>query len=75
MLRCISVQFENAPLSVREKFAFPPHKRRELYARLKMLGGGVLLVTCNRTELYFFRPFAEGEALLCAAAQAGAPFS
>ena len=75
MLRCISVQFENVPLSVREKFAFPPHKRRELYARLKMLGGGVLLVTCNRTELYFFRPFAEGEALLCAAAQAGAPFS
>ena len=74
MLRCISVQFENAPVSVREKFAFPPHMRRELYARLKEMGGGVLLVTCNRTELYFFRPFAEGEALLCAAADAAAPF-
>ena len=74
MLRCLSVHFENAPLAVRKTFAFPPRVRRELYARLKEIGGGVLLVTCNRTELYFFSPFAEGEALLSAAGGGRAVF-
>ena len=73
MLHCLSVHFGNAPLSVREKFAFPPQVRRELYARLKERGGGVLLVTCNRTELYAFCPMEEGEALLFSAAGVRAP--
>ena len=73
MLRCLSVHFENAPLRVREKFAFPPQVRRELYARLKDLGGGLLLVTCNRTELYCFCSEEAGRALLFGAAGAEAP--
>ena len=64
MLRCVSVCFEQAPLALREEFAFPPHARRELYARLKTMGGGVLIVTCNRTELYAFCSFAAAEGLL-----------
>lgn len=68
MLHCLSVHFENTPLRVRERFAFPPQVRRELYARLKTSGGGVLLVTCNRTELYCICPIEEAERLLCGAA-------
>lgn len=73
MLRCLSVHFENAPLRVREKFAFPPQVRRELYARLEELGGGLLLVTCNRTELYCFCSEEAARALLFGAAGAEAP--
>ena len=64
MFTCISVHFMRAPLSVREKFAFPPQMRRELYARLSECGGGVLLVTCNRTELYAFCPPDDAKKLL-----------
>lgn len=74
MLRCISVHFETAPLAVRKKFAFPPPVRRELYARLKQLGGGMLLVTCNRTELYCFCTAEAGERLLAEAAGTTAAF-
>ena len=51
MLCCIGKTFETAPVAVRTAYAFPPHQRRELYARLAPYGG-MLVSTCNRTELY-----------------------
>lgn len=63
MFCCVGLTFEDAPVRVREAFAFPPQLRRELYARLAPCGG-VLLVTCNRTELYAACPEIQARELL-----------
>jgi len=46
---------KTAPLEVREKFAFSTIQVRDIYRALKgspCIDGAVLLITCNRTELY-----------------------
>lgn len=72
MFCCVGMTFENAPVRVREAFAFPPQLRRELYARL-VPHSGVLLVTCNRTELFATCPEERARALLQEIAGVRAP--
>lgn len=59
---------KTAPLEVREKFAFSTMQVRDIYRELKncsCIDGAVLLVTCNRTELYAAaKDISEGFAVL-----------
>ena len=51
---CISINHKNAPADVREKFAFTTKGQRRFAEHLKaMVGGCVVLSTCNRMEIYF----------------------
>ncbi len=53
---CISISHKRAPAQIREKYALGPEKREEFTKYLTDKGlwnGGVVLCTCNRTELYF----------------------
>lgn len=51
---CISINHKNAPADVREKFAFTTKGQRQFTERLKaVVGGCVVLSTCNRMEIYF----------------------
>lgn len=53
---CISISHKRAPAQIREKYALGPEKREEFTKYLMDKGlwnGGVVLCTCNRTELYF----------------------
>lgn len=62
----LGVSHHGAPLDVRERLAFPPHEVVPALEQLRDAAGaleGVLLSTCNRTELYLV----EGEEQ-CAAA-------
>lgn len=52
---CISINFKNAQLSVRSKFAFSKDNQNEILNRLigiESITQCVLICTCNRTELY-----------------------
>lgn len=51
---CISVSFKKTPLPIRQKFAFLPEEQKEFlsFLRKRKITGGVVLSTCNRTELY-----------------------
>jgi glutamyl-tRNA reductase len=53
-LHTVGVSHKSSPLVVRERFAFPPGEVRDLLAAPG--GERLLLVTCNRTELYGLEP-------------------
>jgi glutamyl-tRNA reductase len=65
-LRAVGVSHKTAPLAVRERFALGPGAARALVAG----GERLLLVTCNRTELYGTEP---GEALAAGLLAAAGP--
>ena len=49
---CISINHKNAPADVREKFAFTTKGQRQFAEHLKaVVGGCVVLSTCNRMEI------------------------
>jgi glutamyl-tRNA reductase len=51
--------FRHTPLDLRERLAFSPDRTREALARLTaegVLTEGVIVSTCNRSELYGFSP-------------------
>ena len=51
---CISINHKNAPADVREKFAFTTKGQRQFTEHLRaVVGGCVVLSTCNRMEIYF----------------------
>ncbi len=52
---CVSINYKKAGVSLRRRFAFSPDTQAQILTQLSALGGfqGVLLCTCNRTELYF----------------------
>lgn len=53
---CISVSYRKTPLAVREKFSFSREEQKIFLERLlnkKLITGGVLVSTCNRSEIYF----------------------
>ncbi|MDO4261512.1 MAG: glutamyl-tRNA reductase [Eubacteriales bacterium] len=53
----ISVSHRNAPLAVRERFAFPEETQRELMRRAverDIASECVIISTCNRTEVYTY---------------------
>ncbi len=60
-MKALGISYKNAPVSVREKFAFDLQKRAEIR---RSLGHAVVLCTCNRTELYFSDPKSDAAALL-----------
>lgn len=52
---CISVSFKKTPLSIRERFAFSKEEQLRFLECLRTAGGitgGVVLSTCNRSEIY-----------------------
>lgn len=53
---CISVSYRKTPLAVREKFSFSREEQKIFLERLfgkKTITGGVVVSTCNRSEIYF----------------------
>ncbi len=54
MLVSIGINHHTTPLEVREKLAFTQEQIRESLPRLEdpNFGGGIVLSTCNRTEIY-----------------------
>ncbi len=69
MISLVGISHKTAPLAVRECFALPEKGAEGLLAALP--GEALLLVTCNRTELYGTVPAQDLRAALVAAA--GAP--
>jgi glutamyl-tRNA reductase len=58
-LAVFAITHQNAPIEVRERFAFTPQSARALLRQLVgngVAGEAVLLSTCNRTELYLHMP-------------------
>lgn len=55
MLGLLGLNHKSAPIEVREKFVFCEEDIRRFIPLLKLNGvtGGVVLSTCNRTELYY----------------------
>lgn len=54
-LLTIGVNYRTAPIEIRERLAFSPAKLRETLTdllRIPPVGEGVILSTCNRTEVY-----------------------
>jgi glutamyl-tRNA reductase len=53
-IKVVGVNHRTAPLEVRERFAHGAHEVPGALARVMAAGarGGVLLSTCNRTEVY-----------------------
>lgn len=53
---CISVSFKKTPLQIRQQFAFSKEEQRSFLSELagkKGITGGVIISTCNRSEIYF----------------------
>lgn len=53
---CISVSFKKTPLDIRQQFAFSKEEQIAFLSYLineKIVTGGVIVSTCNRSELYF----------------------
>lgn len=53
---CISVSFRKAPVEIREKFAFGKEEQEHFLRELQKkdnISGGVVVSTCNRSEIYF----------------------
>jgi glutamyl-tRNA reductase len=52
---CISVSFKKAPLSIRQTFAFSVEEQKSFLSELwqsEKITGGVVVSTCNRSEIY-----------------------
>lgn len=52
---CISVSYRKTTDEIRQRFSFSENEKREFLSRLiqdKIISGGVILSTCNRSELY-----------------------
>ncbi|MDO4695327.1 glutamyl-tRNA reductase [Porphyromonas sp.] len=55
MLSIIGIDHKTAPIDIREAFSFVPADAVDFLRRaksLKIINGGVLISTCNRTEIY-----------------------
>ncbi|MCK5009164.1 MAG: glutamyl-tRNA reductase [Deltaproteobacteria bacterium] len=55
----LGIDHQRAPVSIREKLSFPSSKLRETLQHLLSfdgIEGGVILSTCNRSEIYFSTP-------------------
>ena len=53
---CISISFRKVPLDIRQKFAFTAVEQDRFLKQLQeqnMISGGVVVSTCNRSEIYF----------------------
>lgn len=53
---CISVSFKKTPIEIRQQFAFSQEEQIAFLSCLldkQMITGGVIVSTCNRSELYF----------------------
>lgn len=53
---CISVSFKKTPIEIRQQFAFSQEEQVAFLSCLldkQMITGGVIVSTCNRSELYF----------------------
>lgn len=53
---CISVSFKKTPLQIRQQFAFSKEEQSSFLSQLvekKGMTGGVMVSTCNRSEIYF----------------------
>ena len=56
-IQLISVSYQYAPLSIREKFSFSREEQAKIMERLvltKEVEECILISTCNRTELYCY---------------------
>ncbi len=56
MLGLVGTSYKNAPLEIREKFAFTPDESLTFLKQLQIdpdLKGAVVISTCNRIEVYF----------------------
>lgn len=53
---CISVNFKKTPLPIRQQFAFSEEEQKHFLSELiekRKITGGVIVSTCNRSEIYF----------------------
>lgn len=53
---CISVSYKKTPLNIRQKFSFSIDEHKEFIGNLireNIITGGVIVSTCNRSEIYF----------------------
>lgn len=53
---CVSVSFKKTPLDMRQRFAFSWEEQEEFLKQLRekqKITGGVIVSTCNRSEIYF----------------------
>ena len=53
---CISVSFKKTPLQIRQQFAFSEDEQENFLSELiekKGIGSGIIISTCNRSEIYF----------------------
>lgn len=53
---CISVSFKKTPLEIRQQFAFSEEEQIAFLSYLtkkQFIAGGIIVSTCNRSELYF----------------------
>lgn len=53
---CISVNYKKTPLPIRQQFAFSEEEQKQFLSELierKKVTGGVVVSTCNRSEIYF----------------------
>lgn len=69
VVNLVGISHKTAPLARRERFAFPTATCREILSRSD--DETLILVTCNRTELYGLAAAAALESSLLAAADAG----
>ncbi len=64
-LIALGISHRTAPVAVRERFSFGPDAAADAVSRLRSLGlasEGVLISTCNRTELFATTPLESGTA-------------
>lgn len=53
---CISVSYKKTPIEIRERFSFSKEEQKEFLEKMKRenrMLAGVILSTCNRSEIYF----------------------
>lgn len=53
---CIGVSFKKTPLQIRQQFAFSKEEQSSFLTELterNIISGGVIVSTCNRSEIYF----------------------
>ena len=53
---CISINFKKTPLPIRQQFAFSEEEQKHFLSELienRKITGGVVISTCNRSEIYF----------------------